>query len=305
MPGTTYTIGTRKSALAMWQTEYVRHLLEPIHIQDEFKIKGMVTSGDNQNISISKEGGKGLYIQRLEEALVSKEIDLCVHSLKDLPVKQMDGCEIAAIVARGEIADVFISRDKIPLERFDASMKIGTSSLRRRAQLKARNIPSEICEIRGNVDTRINKMKAGEVDGILLAGAGIFRLGFEKEITEILDPFEFIPAPGQGAIAIECRSDDIELKTKLKQIHHEPTYQAITAERAFLEKLGGSCMLPLGALCQIEQFQMVVNGFLADPDGTKVMTERLVGPLGDPFEMGQKLGERFLHQGAQSILDKL
>jgi len=203
------------------------------------------------------------------------------------------------------VRDVLVSKNKVPLDHFTKKMKIGTSSLRRTAQLRSQSVPAEIVEIRGNVDSRLKKVSDGEIDGIVLAAAGILRLGRENEITEYLEPFSYVPAPGQGAIAVECRDDDDELRLKLRTLHHDESGQAIQAERSFLKTLGGSCVLPLGAWCQIEQFQMRLRAFLADPEAQHVMIESTVGPIGYPDDLGQKLAERFLAQGAKSILEKL
>jgi len=305
MSGRTYVLGTRSSPLAMWQAQFIQWLLEEQWPEDHFTIMGINTKGDDQEISISKEGGKGLFIKEIQEALVDKRVDFCVHSMKDYPVTTTLGCSLAAIVERGEVRDVLVSRNRIPLADFTSEMKIGTSSLRRKSLLKSYGIPAEVVEIRGNVETRVQKVKSGEVDGIILAAAGLLRLGLENEITEFLDPRKFIPAPGQGAIAVECRSEDDELRLKLRRIHHDESGQAVSAERAFLKHLGGSCTLPLGAWCEVEQFQMKLTTVLAAPDGHQVMLDRGVSPVGYGEQLGEDLARRFLAYGAKSILDNL
>jgi hydroxymethylbilane synthase len=305
MASKTYILGTRASPLAMWQAQFVQWLLEEQWPEDHFTILGIKTSGDNQAISIAKEGGKGLYVKELQEALLEKKVDFCVHSLKDYPVIALDGCALAAIIERGEVRDVLVSREKKPLVEFTESMKIGTSSLRRKALLKAQGIPSQIVEIRGNVDTRVRKMKEGEVDGIILASAGLLRLGLESEVTEYLDPKTFIPAPGQGAIAVDCRADDDDIRLKLRRIHHEESGQATSAERAFLKALGANCALPLGAWCEIEQFQIRLHAFISDPEGKNILMERSIAPIGYADQLGNGLAQRFLAQGARRILDQV
>lgn len=300
-----YIIGTRESALAMWQAQFVQWLLEEQWSEDHFSIIGMKTTGDDKSLKLSEAGGKGLYIKELESALIDEKVDLCVHSLKDLPVELPMGCSLATIIERGEVRDVFISRDKVALSEFKAGMKIGTSSLRRKAQLMAQNCQAEIVDIRGNIDTRLEKMKKGEVDGIILAAAGVLRLGFESHITEYLDPKVFVPAPGQGAIALECRESDEDLLLKLKSIHHDESGQAVTAERSFLEAMGASCTLPLGAWCEMEQFQMRLHAFLGDPAGEIILLDSSVGPIGHGETLGKKLAERFMNQGAKRVLDKI
>lgn len=305
MSSRTYILGTRASPLAMWQAQFVQWLLEEQWPEDHFTILGVKTTGDDQTISISNEGGKGLYIKELEEALIARKVDFCVHSMKDFPVMPAPGCSLAAIVERGEVRDVLISRGKRNLKEFKPGMKIGTSSLRRRAILEAIRCPAELVEIRGNVDTRIRKMNEGQVDGIILAAAGVLRLGLENEISEYFDPKTFIPAPGQGAIAVECRAEDDELRLKLRRIHHDESAQAVLAERAFLRALGGSCMLPLGAYCEVEQYQMRLHGYLSDLHGNTVIMDRAVAPIGYPEQVGEALAGRFMTYGAKRILEKL
>jgi len=305
MAGKTYIIGTRTSALAMWQAQFVQWLLQEQWPEDQFTIFGIKTSGDNQTIDISKEGGKGLYVKEIEEALIDKRVDFCVHSMKDFPVDPAPGCSLGAVVERGEVRDVLVSRSKVPLANFTEHMKIGTSSLRRRALLKSQDCKAELVPIRGNIDTRIKKMESGEVDGIVLAAAGLLRLGLEEHITEYFEPATFVPAPGQGAIAVECRSDDDELRLKLRRIHNDESGQACHAERTFLKGLGGSCTLPLGAWCEIEQFQMRLHVFLSDAEGEVVMMDRAVAPIGYAEKIGEEMANRFMCQGARRILEKL
>ncbi len=289
----------------MWQAQFVQWLLQEQWPDDQFTILGLKTTGDDLSISISKEGGKGLYVKELEEALRDHRVDFCVHSMKDFPVVPASGCALAAVVERGEIRDVFVSRNKLSLSKFTAKMRIGTSSLRRMALLKAHDCPSEIVPIRENVDTRIKKVESGEVDGIVLAAAGVLRLGLEENITEYLDSATFVPAPGQGAIAVECRADDDELRLKLRRIHNDESGQAVMAERALLRGLGANCALPLGAWCEVEQFQMRLHAFLADPRGEIVMMDRAVAPIGYAEKLGESMADRLMAQGAHKILGKL
>jgi hydroxymethylbilane synthase len=300
-----YKIGTRNSPLALWQAEFVLWLLKDTWPDDQFEIVGMTTSGDDKSIKLSEMGGKGLYVKELEKALIDRQVDVCVHCVKDMPVGLAEGCSLAAIVERGEVRDVFLSRNKQPLSTFKSSMKIGTSSLRRKAQLKAMGIAAQLVDIRGNVDTRIKKLQEGQYDGIVLAGAGLLRLGHENLITEYFDAQTMIPAPGQGAIALECRDDDDELRLKLRRIHHDLSGQAITAERAFLKEMGANCALPLGAFCQIEQFQMRMWAFLSDPEAQTVLMESTVGPVGHSEDLGKKLADRFMSHGAKKILSQM
>ncbi len=305
MSSRTYILGTRASPLALWQAQFVQWLMEERWPEDHFTVVGIKTSGDDTSISISEQGGKGLYVKELQQALIEKRVDFCVHSLKDYPTVAQNGLALAAIVERGEVRDVFLSRDRRPLSAFNETMKIGTSSLRRTSLLRSIDNRSAIVPIRGNVDTRIRKMKEGEVDGLILAAAGLLRLGLENEITEYLDPRLFIPSPGQGAIAVECRSDDEDLRIKLRRIHHDESGQAVDAERAFLRVLGADCHLPIGAWCEIEQFQMRLQAFVGNLDGTMVLMDRAVAPVGYAQDLGEVLADRFLCYGAKEILNKL
>jgi len=293
------------SPLAMWQAQFVQWLLKEQWPDDEFTIQGIKTAGDDLKLNISKDGGKGLYVKELQEALLDKRVDFCVHSMKDFPVEPVSGCSLAAVVERGETRDVFVSRNKVSLGRFKSGMKIGSSSLRRKALLAAMSYDVQVVPIRGNVDTRIKKMEAGEVDGLILAAAGVLRLGLEGHITEYLDNRTFIPAPGQGAIAVECRSDDDELRLKLRRIHHDESGQACTAERAFLKAMGANCTLPLGAWCEIEQFQMRLHAFLGDLTGQFVMIDRSIAPVGYAAQLGEELASRFMSQGALRSIQRV
>jgi hydroxymethylbilane synthase len=305
MGGKVYVIGTRMSPLAMWQAQFVQWLLKEQWPEDEFRVQGIKTTGDDLKIDISKEGGKGLYVKELQQALLQKKVDFCVHSMKDFPVMPVDGCSLAAVVERGESRDVFVSRHKIPLNRFKAGMKVGTSSLRRKALLAAQGMGVDIVPVRGNVDSRVKKVESGEYDGMILAAAGILRLGLESHITEYLDNKTFIPAPGQGAIAVECRSDDEELRLRLRRIHHDESGQACSAERAFLRGMGANCALPLGAWCEIEQFQMRLHAFLGDLSGQFVMIDRSVAPIGYAEKLGEELASRFMNQGAVRLIQRV
>jgi len=289
----------------LWQAQFVQWLLQEQWPEDHFNIISIQTQGDNLDLSISEEGGKGLYVKEIEEALRDGRIDVAVHSMKDFPVKPAEGCVLAACAERGEVRDVLVSQHKIPLHKFTAKMKIGTSSLRRRALLLSQNCQAEIVNIRGNVDSRVRKAKEGEVDGVIVAAAGLLRLGLENEITEYFDSKLFIPAPGQGAIAVECREIDEDLRLKLRRIHHDESAQGVSAERAFLGALGGNCTLPLGAWCEIEQFQMRLHAFLSDEKAEQVMMDRAIAPIGYGEKLGLDLAERFLTYGAKGILTKL
>jgi len=276
-------IGTRKSALALWQSTFIKEGLQGLFPGLHVDLKHIITSGDRtqeSNAAIPEIGGKGLFTAELEEALLAHEIDLAVHSLKDLPTILAPQFAIGAIPMRGPVEDVFISRSGKRLEELPAGASVGTSSLRRASQILHRRPDLRALHIRGNVDTRLRKLRAesGEYDAIVLAHAGIARLGLEAEITHLMSVDEMLPAPGQGALAVECRAEDSELLEMLSKLHDPVTAAATTAERAFLRELGAGCNTPVAALA-------TVDGSL--PSGTVALRGRCLSPRGtDVIEVG-------------------
>ncbi|CAG0937429.1 hydroxymethylbilane synthase [Thermoflexales bacterium] len=304
---TTLTIGTRGSTLARWQTDWVSARLTAAWPDLACSIKLFQTSGDKiLDKPLPEIGGKGLFTEELEDALRSGEIDLAVHSLKDLPIEPAPGLMLGAIGEREDARDVLISRQHHTLANLPQGARVGTSSLRRAAQLLATRPDLQILPLRGNVDTRIRKALsgAGEYDAIVLAAAGVLRLGFSSSIAEYLSFAVMLPAPGQGALAVQCRATDEATRALLQPIDHAPTRSAITAERAFLEGLGGGCSAPVAAYAQAavggQQSMISLTGLVASTDGQHVIRVSNLGV--DSSALGNELAQQALVQGARELL---
>lgn len=298
-------VGSRQSALALTQTKWVIRQLEALGLPFEFEIKKIVTKGDKiVDVTLSKVGGKGLFVKEIEQALLDKEIDMAVHSMKDMPALLPDGLTIGCIPKRVDVRDVLISKDGKTMDELPQGAIIGTSSLRRGAQLLAYRPDFKIKWIRGNIDTRIKKLKEEDYDAIILAAAGLERMEWKGEITQFIPVDISLPAVGQGALSIECRENDEELLDLLSRFNHRETEIAVQAERAFLNTLEGGCQVPIGAYGQInEQGNITLTGLVADPDGKVVLKEALEGST--PVELGRSLAQRLIEQGASEILDKV
>jgi hydroxymethylbilane synthase len=297
----TLTFATRPSALARRQTRLVIQALERIWPGLEITEQVITTSGDRiLDKPLPEIGGKGLFTQELEAALLGGEVDVAVHSLKDLPVEAIPGLTIAAIPARGEARDALLSASGSQLQSLPPGARVGTSSLRRSAQLLAARPDLEIAPLRGNVDTRLRKLQAGQYDAVVLAGAGLIRLGLETHITHWLPLDLMTPAPGQGALAVQCRSDDSDTGRLLSALDHLPTHQAVTAERAFLSGLGGGCSLPVGAYAILENAVIELHGVVASIDGGQLL--RLHASGRDPQQLGLQLARQALTEGAAGLL---
>jgi len=297
-------IGTRGSKLAVWQAEYVREELQKIVPEMKIEIIKIATKGDKiLNAPLSRIGGKGLFTKEIEKKLMSGEIDIAVHSLKDMPVEMEEGLEIVAITEREEPLDALVSNKYKTFEEIPAGGKIGTSSLRRRVQILARREDLKIKELRGNVETRLKKLDAGEFDGIILAAAGLSRLGYEKRIREKLK--WMIPAVGQGALAIETSKKNEEVKKIVKLLENEKTRHEIKAERAFLKEIGGSCQIPVGVYGKIEGKKITVEAVIASLDGKKIYREKIAGEIKKSAELGKNLALKLLKSGGDKILKNL
>ena len=294
-------MGTRPSRLARWQTDFVTASLLSAIPGLAFRTVLFETHGDKTlDRPLPEIGGKGVFTEELENALRAGQIDLAVHSLKDLPIQNAPGLVIGAICAREDARDVFISRRAGSLEDFPPGAKVGTSSLRRSAQLLALRPDLAILPLRGNVDTRLRKALEGDYDAIILAAAGLARLELQAAVTATL-PFEaMLPAPGQGALAVQCRADDGELLAALQTIDHAETRRAVTAERAFLDALGGGCSAPVAAYAQDLNGSLDLAGLVASLDGRRVI--RVRGSGEDPLELGAALGQKALAEGAGEVL---
>jgi hydroxymethylbilane synthase len=297
----TITLGSRPSKLARWQTNHILEQLQAAWPDRSYQVVTMVTEGDKRlDRPLPEIGGKGVFTAELEAALLSGQIDLAVHSLKDLPVNNAPGLCIGAISPRADAHDVLISSAGLALNRLPSGARVGTSSLRRLVQLHVARPDLVILPVRGNVDTRIRKAMQGDYDAIVLAGAGIARLGLEQYVTEYLPLEVMLPAPGQGALAIQCRADDAGLLAMLKPVHDLATARAVTAERAFLSGLGGGCSAPVAAYATDHNGRLEINGLVASPDGKQIIRVSATGT--DPLALGELLARQALGQGAGDLL---
>ena len=303
MPLSKLKIGTRKSPLALWQAEWVKATLLASGDVESVELVKIVTSGDKiLDVPLAQVGGKGLFTKEIEESLLKGETDLAVHSLKDVPTALPEGLKVDIISERENPYDALISRG-VAFDDLPQGAKIGTSSLRRRSQLKRVRPDFQIVDIRGNVGTRLNKLDSENLDAIILAAAGMIRMGHEKAVTQILPPDISLPAVGQGALGIEIREGDTEIEAILrKNLHHQPTALCTTAERSFLTKLEGGCQVPLGAFAQIEDNILKIEGFVADLDGTEYLREKTSGAPENAKTLGIELAETLLAAGADKIL---
>lgn len=299
-------IGTRDSALALWQTDCVRAALQAAHPQLTFTVKKIKTKGDKLlDVALAKIGDKGLFTKELEMAMLQGEIDLAVHSMKDLPTQLPPGLRLGAVMKRAEPGDVLLSPFGYTLDTLPQGAKVGTSSLRRRAQLLSHRPDLKIEDLRGNVGTRIAKMEREGFDAIILAAAGVQRLGYDHLVTQHI-PYDLcLPAVGQGAIGVEIRENDRELLSLLQKIADPDTTAAVRAERAFLRTLEGGCQIPIGALARLEEGKLVLRGLVASLDGARVVRGIEAGSPEEPEKLGQELARRLLAEGAQGILNQL
>jgi hydroxymethylbilane synthase len=299
-------IATRESALALWQANFIRARLAKLYPQTESKILGMTTRGDQiLDVSLSKIGGKGLFIKELEQALEDRRADIAVHSMKDVPMDMPAGYVLAAIAEREDPRDAFVSNQYAGLDELPSGSVVGTSSLRRESQLRARFPHLQVQPLRGNVQTRLRKLDEGQFAAIILAAAGLKRLGLAGRITALLSPEVSLPAVGQGALGIECRSDRADLIKLMEPLHHLPTAQCVEAERAMSRALGGSCEVPLGGFAEINGGVLRLRGFVASQDGSRVISDELSGNPGTGAVMGAQLAQNLKARGAQEILTAL
>ncbi|HEY1373497.1 MAG TPA: hydroxymethylbilane synthase [Candidatus Binatia bacterium] len=294
-------IGTRGSALALAQTEWVKRRLEERDREIRVEVVKIKTSGDRFLASPTLELGKGIFVKEIEDALLEKKIDLAVHSMKDLPTVVTRGLSIAAVPEREDARDALVTRARASLGDLPRGAKIGTGSLRRRAQVLNRRADIVVAPIRGNVDTRLRKMAGGEVDGLVMAAAGLKRLGLADRIGEYLPTDVCLPAPAQGALALQARDGDRAIDV-VAFLRHSPTMLAVTAERALLEALGGGCQLPVGALASVSGAALTLSAVVADPDGRRLLREEQGGRAEDAERIGIDLAERLLTQGARKLL---
>ena len=296
-------IASRESMLAMWQAEHIKGRLKVLYPDCEVEILGMTTRGDQiLDRTLSKIGGKGLFIKELEQALQDGRADLAVHSIKDVPMELPEGFALAAIGERASPFDAFVSNQYARLEEMPEGAIVGTSSLRREAQLRAKFPHLTIKPLRGNVQTRLSKLDNGDYDAVILAAAGLQRLGLDGRIREILSPADSLPAAGQGALGIEIAARRTDLADILRPLNHEETAACVTAERALARALGGSCQVPLAAYCVMEDGLLTLNGLVGHPDGSVIIEASAQAPAAYADALGRAVAKRLADDGAEELI---
>jgi len=299
-------IGTRGSPLALYQANWVKEKLTQAYPHLKVNLIKIKTTGDKiKDAPLAKIGGKGLFVKEIEETLIQRRIDLAVHSIKDVPTELPKGLHLSAITKREDPRDVLISKDGTLLKDLPQGAKIGTSSLRRKAQLLHFRGDFEMISLRGNLDTRLKKLKGLNLDGIILAYAGVKRLGLEERITEIISTEISLPAIGQGALGIETRMDDEEVEERIRFLIDPPSAIAISAERAFLKKLGGGCQVPIAAFGQTLGSTLQIDGMVGTIDGKRLIRHHMEGPIEEAESLGIELAKVLLSKGAEEILKEI
>lgn len=302
----TIVVGSRRSKLALTQTNWVINQLKELGAPFEFRVEEIVTKGDQiLDVTLSKVGGKGLFVKEIEQAMYDKRIDMAVHSMKDMPAVLPEGLVIGSIPDREDPRDVLISKGNVLLNDLPSGAVIGTSSLRRSAQILARRPDLEIKWIRGNIDTRMAKLDSGEYDGIILAASGLKRMGWAEEtVTEFIDQDICVPAVGQGALSIECREDDHELLNWLAKFTCTKTADAVFAERAFLAKMEGGCQVPIAGYATInDKNEVTLTALVGSPDGKVIYKEMVTGT--NPVEVGERAADQLISLGAKDLIDSV
>jgi hydroxymethylbilane synthase len=297
-------IGTRASQLAVTQSTWVKNRIENTHPQTRVELVKIITKGDRiLDVPLAKVGGKGLFVKEIEDALLAGDVDLAVHSMKDVPTELPEGLHIGIIPLRESPHDAFVSARYASLDALPHGAKVGTSSLRRKSQLAALRPDLTIVDLRGNIDTRLRKLDEGLYDAILLAGAGLNRMGLQARITTLLSSEQMLPAIGQGSLGIELRKDDRELLEMLQFLHDPQTAVTITAERAFLLRLEGGCQVPIGAHALLSGEMVSLTGLIAGVDGQQIIKETITGPAEQAGPLGTTLAETLLAKGGKALLD--
>jgi hydroxymethylbilane synthase len=296
-------IGTRGSPLALWQANYVAGRLRPLAAPRPVELVEIQTSGDViRDKPLSQIGGDGLFTKEIQRAVLAGAVDVAVHSLKDLPTAPVEGLALAAVPVRGPTGDVFVSRRHARFDALPPGAVVATSSLRRRAQALHRRPDLTLTNVRGNVETRLRKLDEQGLGAIILAQAGLERLGLSAHITEILDPSWMLPAVGQGALGLECRADDAATRALLAPLDDGPTRRAVLAERALLRGLGGGCLVPIGAAAVVDGDELRLRAAVLSPDGARRVADETAGPAADAEELGRRLAEALLANGAREVL---
>ncbi|GMM86851.1 hydroxymethylbilane synthase [Pseudoalteromonas sp. MTN2-4] len=296
-------IATRKSALALWQAEFVKAELERFHSDLTVELVPMSTQGDIiLDTPLAKIGGKGLFVKELEQAMLDGRADIAVHSMKDVPVEFPEGLELNTICEREDPRDAFVSNKYKSLDELPQGAVVGTSSLRRQCQVRALRPDLDIRDLRGNVNTRLAKLDNGDYDAIILAAAGLLRLEMPERIAEFIEPETSLPANGQGAVGIECRSDDERVKSLLEPLEHTETRIRVLAERAMNRRLEGGCQVPIGAYAIVNDEQVHIRGLVGAVDGSEILRDEVSGSVEHAEQLGVQLAEQLLAQGADQIL---
>lgn len=299
-------IATRKSPLALWQAEYIKSQLNNLHPELTIELVTFTTKGDKiLDTPLAKVGGKGLFVKELENAMLDGRADIAVHSMKDVPMEFPEGLELAVICEREDPRDALVSNHFASLDELPEGGRVGTSSLRRQCQVRHRYPHLEVSHLRGNVNSRLAKLDDGRFDAIILATAGLLRLEMTERIRLRLPPEISLPAVGQGALGIECRSDDHDIQALLKPLQHNPTTVRLRAERAMNRRLEGGCQVPIGGYAELEGNQLWLRGLVGSPDGEVMLYDEVRGPQADAEQLGIALAERLLSQGAGKILQAI
>lgn len=303
---TTLRIATRESQLALWQAEFIKAELERHHPGLQVELLGMKTKGDIiLDVPLAKVGGKGLFVKELEQAMLDDRADIAVHSMKDVPMEFPDGLGLAIICDREDPTDAFVSNQYTSLDDLPEGAKVGTSSLRRQLQIKAARPDLTLLDLRGNVNTRLAKLDNGDYDAIILASAGLLRLNFAERIRSRL-PIELsLPAGGQGAVGVECRTNDARTRALLAPLHHKDTADRVLAERALNRRLEGGCQVPIACYAELQDDNLYLRGLVGEPSGKTVIRAEVTGPRAKAEQLGVQVAEMLLDQGAGAILAKV
>lgn len=296
-------IATRESPLAIRQAEWVKEQLQKIHPHLAVELLGMTTQGDKRlDVALRKIGGKGLFVKELEEALLDGRADIAVHSIKDMPMELPEGLIIPVICEREDPRDAFVCNDYPSLKVLPAHAKVGTASLRRQTQLRAIRSDLELLDLRGNMNTRLRKLDEGEFTAIILAAAGLKRLGMSERIRTYFSTEESLPAAGQGALGIECRADAEQIQEIIAPLHHQQTAYAVLAERAVCRRLQGGCQVPIAAFAEVSHGEVFLRAMVSDRSGTRQLRAKLTGKVAHAEEIGTRVAEELIQQGAEKIL---
>jgi len=302
----TIRIGTRASQLALWQANWIKECLIRQHPELDVQIEKIKTTGDKiLDVSLAKIGGKGLFVKEIETALLDNSVDIAVHSMKDVPTELPEGLGIVAVSEREDPRDALLSGNGMAIDDLPDGAAIGTSSLRRQAQLLYMKPGFDIQPLRGNINTRLRKLKEGQYDAIILAYAGVKRLGWEAEVTQIIDPGVMLPAIGQGALGIEARLDDDRTLGRISFLNDPETSVCVTAERAFLHRLEGGCQVPIAAYATAKGDELTMTGLVAAVDGTRFIRKETAGPASEAESMGTALADEVLDSGGREILEEV